>query len=129
MFKRIAEKFNHFIQKKAAERKTAALMLADSFLWAIEKDEKQAVGIFFDQKGVDPNGRLAQLGMCVAAENGLGEMADLLMSKGVPADSLYNAFGKKTAIDIARKNGHDDLADKLQKRAKPQSPSAKVPGL
>jgi hypothetical protein len=127
MFKRIAEKFNRFIAEKEAERRDAALMFANDFLWAVEKNEKQTVGIFFDQKGVDPNGRLAQLGMCVVAENGLGEMADLLLSKGVPADSLYSAFGTKTAIDIARKNGHDALADKLQKRARPQSPSIKLP--
>jgi len=117
MFKRIADKFNRFIEQKRDERWSAAAQFADSFLYAVEKGEKQTVDVFFDQKGLDPNGRLAQMAMCAAARDGLNEMVDQLLGKGVAADSLERAFGRKTAIDVARENGHDAIADKLQKSA------------
>lgn len=117
MFKRIADKFNRFIEQKRDERWRAGAEFANSFLYAVERNEKQAVDVFFDQKGVDPNGRLAQMAMCAAARDGLSEMVDQLLGKGVAADSLEWAFGRKTAIDVARENGHNTLADKLQKAA------------
>lgn len=123
MFKRIVEKFNRCMEEEQAARQANAALFANAavfasdFLDAIEKGDMQTVDAFFNQKGVSPNDRLAQMGICTAAQSGHEKMIDLLLSKGVAADSPERAAGCKTAIDIARANGHEAIADKLQKAA------------